>query len=239
MHHQVHKIPGMLGSLDVTKIYWKNYPTALKGKFQGKEKYASLALEVVVDYNLWFWFHASFGFPGTMNDINIWERSSLFESMLNGNGKHDEIDHDFVLDGEVFSKLFYLVDGMYPSLTRFLGPENDPATQLDGSYKINQEGSRKDVERGYGVLKIKFLALTHPINLHHRDGISYMVLAAILLHNMMVKERMDDNEVEDGALYNTVVDTTTNDEDEQEEDMEVDKDDDECSGYDKNIQDRR
>ncbi len=87
-----------------------------------------------------------------MNDINIWERLSLLESMLNG--KHDEIDHDFMLDGEVFSKLFYLVDGMYPSLTRFHGPENDPATQLDGSYKINQEGSQIDVECGYRVLKI-------------------------------------------------------------------------------------
>lgn len=74
-----------------------------------------------------------------MNDINIWERSCLLESMLNG--KDEEIDHDFVLHGEVFSKLFYLVDGIYSSLTRFLGPENDPATQLDGSYKINQEGS--------------------------------------------------------------------------------------------------
>jgi hypothetical protein len=53
------------------------------------------------------------------------------------------------------------------------------------------------VQCGYGVLKIKFLALTHPINLHHRDDIYYMVLATttILLHNMMVKEWMDDNAV--------------------------------------------
>ncbi len=63
----------------------------------------------------------------------------MLESMLNG--KHDEIDHDVVLDGEVFSKLFYLIDGIYLSLTRFLDPENDPATELDGSYKIYQEGS--------------------------------------------------------------------------------------------------
>ena len=52
MHPQVHKILGMLGSLDVIKVYWKNCPTALKGQFQGKN--ASLALEVVVDYNMWF-----------------------------------------------------------------------------------------------------------------------------------------------------------------------------------------
>ncbi len=236
MHQKVHMMPGMLGSLDVTKVHWKNCPTALKGQFQGKEKYASIALESVVDYNLWFW-HASFGFPGTLNDINIWERSTLLESMLNG--QHDDIDHEFVLDGEVFTKLFYLVDGIYPSLTRFLGPENDLATELDGSYKIDQEGSRKDVERGYGVLKLKFLALSHPITLHHRDDIYYMVLATILLHNMMVKERIDDEEVEDGSFYDTTMDANSNEEDEQVTEEVSDRDDVEYSRYDQNVIDRR
>lgn len=69
------------------------------------------------------------------------------------------------------------------------------------------------MERLYGVLKMKLLSLTHPINLHHRDDTYNMVLATILLHIMIVKEQMDDYEVEDGALYSTFVDTTTNDED--------------------------
>jgi len=30
-------MPGMLGSLDVTKIVWKSCPTALKGQFQGRK----------------------------------------------------------------------------------------------------------------------------------------------------------------------------------------------------------
>jgi hypothetical protein len=63
-----------------------------------------------VDNNLWFW-RAYFGFPGTLNDINIWERSSLFESMING--EHDELDFDFIVDGQVFTELFYLVDDIY------------------------------------------------------------------------------------------------------------------------------
>ena len=88
-------------------VHWKKCPTALKGQYQGREKYATIALESVVDYNLWFW-HASFGFPGTMNDINIWERSSLLESMLNG--KHEEIDHEFTLDRKQCNKLFYLFE---------------------------------------------------------------------------------------------------------------------------------
>ena len=227
MHQEVHKMPGMLGSLDVTKIHWKNCPAALKGQYQGREKIATIALECVVDYNLWFW-HASFGFPGTMNDINIWERSSLLESMLNG--KHKEIDHEFTLDGNTFDKLYYLVDGIYPSLTRFLGPETDPSTKLDGSFKADQEAARKDVERGYGVLKQKFLSLLHPINLHHRDDIYYLAMASILLHNMMVEERVSNGEVEDESFYNT----TLSDVDEDGEvDMTL-----ENAGFDQNPIDR-
>ncbi len=146
-------------------------------------------------------------------DINIWERSSLLESMLNG--RHEQIDHQFVLDEKTFTQLYYCVDGIYPSLSRFLGTETDPSTRLDGSFKVDQEGARKDVERGFGVLKIKFLSLTHPINLHHRDDIYYLVMATILLHNMMVNERVADDEVEDGSFYNTISNENNEDNDDE------------------------
>ena len=217
MHKNVHKMPGMLGSLDVTKVHWKNCPTALKGQFQGREKYASMALEAVVDHNLWFW-HASFGFPGTLNDINIWERSSLLESMLNG--RHEEIDHPFTLDGKPFKKLYYLVDGIYPHLSRFHSTETDPSTRLDASFKIEQEAARKDVERGFGVLKAKFLSLLHPISLHHRDDIYCLVMATILLHNMMVEERIESDEIEDGSFYSSI--RNEDDEDDEEEENDLD-----------------
>ena len=105
LHEKVQKIPGKMGSLDVTKVHWKTCPIAWKGQFQGQQKYAGLGLEPVVDNNLWFW-HAGFGFPGTLNVINIWECSSLFESMVNG--EKENLDFDFVVDGEVFLKLFTL-----------------------------------------------------------------------------------------------------------------------------------
>ncbi len=124
------------------------------------------------------------------------------ESMING--QHDTVDHDFNIGGEIFKKLYYLIDGIYPSLSQFLGPETDPVTRLDGTFKIKQEGSQKDVEQGFGVLKIKFLALTHPINLHHRDNIYYLVLLTILLYNMMVEERVSNDEMEDGSCYNRI-----------------------------------
>jgi hypothetical protein len=112
-----------------------------------------------------------------MDDINIWEQSLLLESMLNE--KQEEIDHEFTLDGKQCNKLFYLVDGIYSSLPCF------PATKLDGNFKVDQEALRKDVECGYGVWKWKFLSLIHPINLHQRNNIYYLVIVTILLHNMM------------------------------------------------------
>lgn len=78
--------------------------------------------------------------------------------------------------------------------------------KLDGSFNLDQEGSRKDVERAFGVLKLKFLVLSHPINFHHRDDIYYMVLATILLHNMMVEERIRNDESEDSSFYDIICD---------------------------------
>jgi Mor family transcriptional regulator len=66
-----------------------------------------------------------------------------------------------------------------------------------------------------------------------------MVLASILLHNMMVKERIGDDEVEDGALYDTTMDANSNEEDEQVTEEVSDRNDVEYNSYDKNIIDRR
>lgn len=93
------------GIIRCNKDHWKNCPTVWKGQFQGCKKFAGIILEAVGEHDQWFWL-ATGSFPGTLNDINNWEWSSLHESMVNGD--HDELDFDFMVDGEVFSKLIYL-----------------------------------------------------------------------------------------------------------------------------------
>ena len=90
----------MLGSLDVTKVYQANCCTAWKGQIKRKENFCSIALEAVANFNLWIW-HDSFGFPGGLNDINIWEHNPLLESMLDGS--HSKIDHSFTINYQIFS----------------------------------------------------------------------------------------------------------------------------------------
>ena len=55
------------------------------------------------------------------------------------------------------------------------------------------------------MLKLIFLVLSHPINLHYRDEIYYMVLATILLHNMMVEERIRNDETEEKRFMTSSV----------------------------------
>ena len=191
MHKKKYNVPGCLGSLDVTKVQWTMCPTAWKGQFAGKEGKATISLEAVVDSSLWFW-HSAFGFPGTLNDINIWDKSPLLESMLDG--RHEEIDFPFVIDGTRFDQLFYLVDGIYPWLARFLLSVKDPTTNIGKLFASKQEAWRKAVEIGFGVWKKKFLSVGRTVTLHHRDDIFYLVKATIIMHNMMVEYRMSRGE---------------------------------------------
>jgi hypothetical protein len=110
--------------------------------------------------------------PGGLNDINIWERSPLLESMLNGT--HSEIDHPFEINNQTFNQLFYVVGGIYPWLSRFLSTISVPTTLIDSNYSKWQESTCKDIERAFGVLKMKFLILKHPMMMHHRDDIFYV-----------------------------------------------------------------
>ncbi len=207
LHKKVYGIDGCMGCLDVTKIHWGACPVAWKGQFEGKEGFPTIGLEAVSDYNLWIW-HNAFGFPGSLNDINVWDRSPLLESMMDGS--HDAIDFSFDIDGQQFDQLYYLVDGIYPSLSWFLATVNDPTTALDCFYAPKQEGWRKSIERAFGVLKKKFLSIGTKSVLYHREDMFYLVTATILMHNMMVEVRVDNNKDETENFYD-VGDVNIND----------------------------
>ena len=58
MHNRIHKMPAMLGSLDVMKVYRRTDPLHSR-TVSRKGKYASIALEAVVDNNYGFDMHHS------------------------------------------------------------------------------------------------------------------------------------------------------------------------------------
>jgi hypothetical protein len=62
------------------------------------------------------------------------------------NKGQDEHDFDFSVGGDVISKLFYLVDGIYPQHKYLLPSDSDPHTKLVSSFTSDQESLRKDIE---------------------------------------------------------------------------------------------
>jgi Plant transposon protein len=97
--------------------YWKNCPVAAwQQSFKGKSGGPTIVFEAVADHCLWFW-HASYGYSGAMNDLNILNQSPLVRKMTDGSFsaiKREARVVPFSIIGEQFDKLFMLVGGIYP-----------------------------------------------------------------------------------------------------------------------------
>ena len=68
----------------------------------------TIVLEAVASYDLWIW-HAFFGPPGTLNDINVLDRSSVFDDIIQGHAPQVT----FSVNGRDYHMAYYLTDGIY------------------------------------------------------------------------------------------------------------------------------
>ena len=202
LHEQKFGVPGMLGFLDCMHVFWKNCPVAYQGHYTGKEKKPSLVLEAFSDYHLFIWY-SHFGSPGSLNDINIWDVSPLHTSFVDGTFSSD-IDFEFEIAGKSFRRLWLMVDGIYPPISRFVKTLSEPTGPIDSYYAAWQESTRKAVERSFGVLQRKFMILCRRMEQWYREDICDIVYACITLHNMMVLERIERDEIESENWYEMV-----------------------------------
>jgi Plant transposon protein len=204
MHYHHFGVRGCIGCLDCMHVYWKNCPVAWHGQYEGKEGKASIVLEAVADYTTWIW-HNRFGFPGTLNDINIWDQSSLMRGFIDGTYTRT-VDFPFRIADKTFQRVWLMVDGIYPELSRFVKTMTVPISNAEKIFVKWQESCRKSVERSFGILQRKFMILSRPIELFYEEDIRNVVNTCIILHNMMVETRLQRDEEENIDWYNIRVD---------------------------------
>jgi hypothetical protein len=149
LHQDVHRVEGMFGSLDCMHNGWKNCPKAWQASYKsGKESGGpTVVLEAVADYHLWFW-HAWFGYEGSLNDLNILNLSPLLKSLVDGTFVDVEKSANvvpFQVAGDLFQRLFVLVNGIYPQYSRFVKGIHLPVTESEKSFTAWQEAARKDI----------------------------------------------------------------------------------------------
>jgi len=205
LHHRKHGVRGMLGSLDCSHFVWGNCPVAHHGQFQGKEGKPTIVVETLADHNLYAW-HAVFGYCGTLNDLSIWDSSYLLQSLCDGS--FSDLDFPFKIGGELFEELWMLVDGIYPSLARFVKPISVPVGKREALFAMWQESKRKDIERFFGVFKRKYWWFNRPIPFGYMEDIIHVFYCCVILHNIAVTERLNagEEEVESDSFYDCVQD---------------------------------
>ena len=196
-HANVHGFPGMLGSLDCMHWKWNMCKNHLRGQYtKGLYNYPTVVLEAVASQDLWFW-HANFGSPGSLNDINILDHSPLFNKMLDGTGP----DTSFVCRGVQFQFGYYLVDGIYPERSVFVKPLTNTSDPMKERYKVAQSKARKDIERAFGALKKRFQIVSKPSYFREVETMQKIMYTCMTLHNMILEDedhaicQYDPNEV--------------------------------------------
>lgn len=175
--------PGMLGSLDCMHWQWKNCPTAWHGTHtNGFKRVPTLILEAVASKDLWIW-HAFFGMAGTNNDINVLNRSPLFDDIVNDVAPPCK----FVVQDHQYDMGYYLSDGIYPQYATLIQTISEPSTNKEKLFAKRQEAVRKDVERAFGVLQSRWHIVKGPARMWKAKDLGKIMKTCIILHNMIIE----------------------------------------------------
>eukprot|EP00294_Goniomonas_avonlea_P008603 CAMPEP_0114549320 /NCGR_PEP_ID=MMETSP0114-20121206/5464_1 /TAXON_ID=31324 /ORGANISM="Goniomonas sp, Strain m" /LENGTH=437 /DNA_ID=CAMNT_0001733993 /DNA_START=24 /DNA_END=1337 /DNA_ORIENTATION=+ len=175
--------PGCIGSLDCSHWDWKNCPKAWAGQFQGKSNTSTVVLEAVADKKLRFW-HAFFGVAGSNNDLNVLDASPLFDRAMRGDAPAISV----TINGNVYNRGYYLVDGIYPTWGVFVKPVSAPRDANECTFTKFHEAVRKDVERAFGVLQARWHIIAQPCRFWQQDDLQLVMMTCVVLHNMIVED---------------------------------------------------
>ncbi|CAH9074501.1 unnamed protein product [Cuscuta epithymum] len=173
----------MLGSLDCMHWHWKNCPTAWHGTHtNGFKRVPTLILEIVASKNLWIW-HAFFGMAGTNNDVNVLDRSPLFDDLVNDRAPLC----NYVVNDHHYNMGYYLSDGIYPEYATLIQTISNPSSLKEKLFARHQESVRKDVERAFGVLQSRWHIIKGPARMWNQKDLGKIMKTCIILHNMIIE----------------------------------------------------
>jgi len=182
--------PGCFASWDCKHFVWDKCPVALQGQHKGHAggKYTKI-LEAIADDSCFIWF-VNFGDPGSLNDINVLDKSSIVGALIKG--QLDLKTEPYTINGNERDWMHFLVDGIYPPWAIFVKttPRAAQRNRNDCRYSKMQEAKRKDIERAFGIVVKKCHALARPIRFWSEDVVKNIVYTCCILHNVSCEERV-------------------------------------------------
>ncbi|XP_057808831.1 uncharacterized protein LOC131023302 [Salvia miltiorrhiza] len=143
----------------------------------------TIILEAVASQDLWIW-HAFFGTPGSNNDINVLNNSTLFNDRLQGIG----VPVTYQVNNAYYTSGYYLTDGIYPNWPVFVKSPTHHTDPKGKRFKVMQEAARKDIERAFGVLQACWAIVKGPSRIWSKEAMSDIMFTCIILHNMIIED---------------------------------------------------
>ncbi|XP_020964109.1 uncharacterized protein LOC107648299 [Arachis ipaensis] len=167
-----HGFPGMLGSIDCMHWQWKNCPKAWKGMYMsGYRRVATIVLEVVASSDFWIW-HAFFGVSDSNNDINVLDRSPVFDDILNDRAP----EVNYTINGNNYTMGYYLADAIR-------GETQVICTILRRAKKRCGASIRSVVNT--------LCIIRGPARFWKKKKLANIMRACIILHNMIIEDERD------------------------------------------------
>ena len=121
------------------------------------------------------------------------ERSHVINELAEGRAP---VVH-YSINGRDYTMRYYIADSIYPKWATFMKTISAPQGQKYKLFAATQEACRKDVECAFGVLQAHFAIVRGPAQYFHLETLQKIMKACIILHNMIVEDERDDNEVVD------------------------------------------
>ena len=191
--------PGCLGSWDCKHFNWKNCPMRLAGQHQGHAEGGkkTLILEAISDHRKYIWY-ANFGDPGSLNDINVLDRSSIVGSLLSGD--IGITTAPYTINGNRRDWMYFLVDGIYPDWAIFVSTFSTTTDPKKLKFSAAQERVRKDIECAFGIIVQQFHVLQRPLRNWYLEDIIDLLHCCVIIHNMIVEFRHGDLGYDEEAI---------------------------------------
>jgi hypothetical protein len=122
--------------------------------------------------------------PGSLNDINVFDRSPIFAALAEGR----TAPVNYTINGHEYTMRYYLADEIYPNWSTFVKIIPRPLGAKRKYFTSKQESARKDVERAFGVLQSRFAIVRGLIRYWDEETLAYIMKASIIMHNMIIED---------------------------------------------------
>jgi hypothetical protein len=125
-----------------------------------------------------------FGLPGSLNDINVLQRSHIFSNLVSDKA----LACNYTVNGQEYNMGYYLADEIYPEWETLVKTIRNPEGRVEAEFAKAQEAVQKDIEIAFGVLQARFAIVRGPSRFWDKGALHDIMTTCVILHNMIIED---------------------------------------------------